>query len=71
MYAVAWGGGSLIGPFLGGIIADVAGFQSTLFVAGVLILMKEFFGIGFAAGLSFQVLSLKLQVLTLLCLFWQ
>jgi len=38
-YAVAWGVGFLIGPFAGGIIAQLAGFQSTFFVAGVLILM--------------------------------
>jgi MFS family permease len=43
-YAVAWGVGFLIGPFIGGIIAQLAGYQSTFFVAGVLILM--------AAGLS-------------------
>jgi len=39
MYAVAWGVGFLIGPFIGGIIAEVAGFQSAFFVAGVLVLM--------------------------------
>jgi MFS family permease len=39
IYAVAWGAGFLIGPFVGGIIAEVAGFQSTFFVAGVLILI--------------------------------
>jgi MFS family permease len=39
MYAVAWGAGFLIGPFVGGIIAEVAGFQSSFFVAGVLVLM--------------------------------
>jgi MFS family permease len=38
-YAVAWGVGFLIGPFAGGIIAQLAGFQSTFLVAGVLILM--------------------------------
>jgi len=38
MYAVAWGSGFLIGPLIGGIIAEVAGFQSSFFVAGVLIL---------------------------------
>jgi MFS family permease len=38
-YAVAWGVGFLIGPFAGGIIAQLAGFQSSFFVAGVLILM--------------------------------
>jgi MFS family permease len=39
MYAVAWGAGFLIGPFIGGVIAEVAGFQSTFFVAGVLLLI--------------------------------
>jgi MFS family permease len=39
MYAVAWGAGFLIGPFIGGIIAEVAGFQSTFCIAGVLILI--------------------------------
>ena len=39
MYAVAWGTGFLIGPFIGGIIAEVAGFQSTFFVAGALLLV--------------------------------
>lgn len=38
MYAVAWGVGFLIGPFLGGIIAELAGFQSAFSVAGVLVL---------------------------------
>jgi MFS family permease len=38
-YAVAWGVGFLIGPFAGGIIAQLAGFQSTFFVAGALILI--------------------------------
>jgi MFS transporter, DHA1 family, multidrug resistance protein len=38
-YAVAWGIGFLIGPFAGGIIAQLAGFQATFFVAGVLILI--------------------------------
>jgi MFS family permease len=44
MYAVAWGIGYLIGPFVGGIIAQLSGYQVTFFVAGVLILA--------AAGLS-------------------
>jgi len=39
MYAVAWGAGSLIGPFIGGITAQVAGFQSAFCVAGVLLLI--------------------------------
>ncbi len=39
MYAIAWGAGFLIGPFIGGIIAEVAGFQSTFFVAGALLLV--------------------------------
>jgi MFS family permease len=39
MYAVAWGAGFLIGPFIGGIIAEVAGFQSTFCIAGVLVLI--------------------------------
>jgi MFS family permease len=39
MYAVAWGAGSLIGPFIGGITAQVAGFQSAFSVAGVLLLI--------------------------------
>jgi len=39
MYAVAWGSGFLIGPLLGGIIAEAAGFQSSFLVAGVLILI--------------------------------
>jgi MFS family permease len=39
MYAVAWGAGFLIGPFIGGIIAQLMGFQSTFFVAGALILI--------------------------------
>jgi len=39
MYAVAWGAGFLIGPFIGGVIAEVAGFQSAFFVAGVLLLV--------------------------------
>jgi MFS family permease len=39
MYAVAWGAGFLIGPFIGGIIAQVAGFQSTFCIAGILILI--------------------------------
>jgi MFS family permease len=36
-YAVAWGIGFLIGPLLGGIVADAAGFQISFFAAGILI----------------------------------
>jgi MFS family permease len=39
MYGVAWGAGFLIGPFIGGFVAQLMGFQSTFFVAGVLILI--------------------------------
>ena len=38
-YAVSWGLGFLIGPFVGGIIAEAAGFQLSFLIAGVLILM--------------------------------
>jgi MFS family permease len=44
MYAVAWGIGFLIGPIVGGIIAQLSGYQATFLFAGVLILT--------AAGLS-------------------
>ena len=37
-YAVAWGSGFLIGPLMGGILAQEAGFQISFLVAGVLIL---------------------------------
>jgi len=37
-YAVAWGSGFLIGPLVGGIVADAAGFQLSFLVAGILIL---------------------------------
>ena len=39
LYAIAWGSGFLIGPLVGGLIADAAGFQMTFLVAGVLVLM--------------------------------
>lgn len=39
IYAVSWGSGFLIGPLIGGIIADAAGFHSSFLVAGVLILI--------------------------------
>ena len=38
MYAVAWGSGFLIGPLVGGIVAQEAGFQISFLVAGILIL---------------------------------
>jgi MFS family permease len=37
MYAVAWGIGFLIGPLLGGVVADAAGFQFSFLAAGILI----------------------------------
>jgi len=39
MYAVAWGSGFLVGPLIGGIIAEAVGFQSSFLIAGVLILI--------------------------------
>lgn len=39
LYAVAWGSGFLIGPLIGGLVADAAGFQTTFLVAGILVLM--------------------------------
>jgi MFS family permease len=38
-YAVAWGSGFLIGPLVGGLVADTAGFQMTFLVAGILVLI--------------------------------
>lgn len=37
LYAVAWGSGFLVGPLVGGLIADAAGFQMTFLIAGVLV----------------------------------
>ena len=39
LYAVAWGSGFLVGPLVGGLIAEAAGFHITFLVAGVLVLM--------------------------------
>jgi MFS family permease len=39
LYAVAWGSGFLIGPLVGGLVADAAGFQMTFLVAGTLVLI--------------------------------
>jgi MFS family permease len=38
MYAVAWGSGFLIGPLVGGIVAQGMGFQISFLIAGVLVL---------------------------------
>jgi len=37
-YAVAWGSGFLVGPLIGGIIAEAGGFQFAFLIAGILIL---------------------------------
>ncbi len=38
-YGVAWASGFLIGPLLGGLIADAAGFQIAFLVAGIVVLV--------------------------------
>lgn len=39
LYAVAWACGFLIGPLVGGVVADIAGFQVAFLVAGIDVLI--------------------------------